>query len=48
MQSARMQQITSTEKLKNVMHTIAYNGSKSDFGIEGYKLPTHGLPPRNP
>jgi len=31
------------------MNTISYSDNKSSaFGIEGYKMPYHGLPPREP
>ncbi len=33
----------------NPLHTISYDGSsQKKLGIEGYKLPKYGLPPRNP
>jgi len=31
-----------------VLNTISYSGNKREFGIDGYKIPMHGLPPRNP
>ena len=35
----------------HTLQTINYSAEKSDaisFGVVGYKLPKHGLPPRNP
>ena len=35
----------------HTLHTINYSAEKSDspsFGIVGYQLPKHGVPPRNP
>lgn len=35
------------EKAGKRMHTISYSDDKA-FGIDGYRIPMHGLPPRNP
>ena len=33
---------------QNIAQTISLSASKQEFGIEGYRLPKHGIPPRNP
>ena len=33
---------------KHHLNTLSYSDEKGGFGIEGYRIPMHGLPPRNP
>lgn len=51
--SARTHQASSAtlEARGHTLHTINYSAEKSDasaFGVNGYRLPKHGLPPRQP
>lgn len=37
-----------TAEKQRQMNTLSYSEDKIGFGIEGYRIPKHGLPPRRP
>ena len=37
-----------TAEKQRQMNTLSYSEDKIAFGIEGYRIPKHGLPPRKP